>query len=147
MFVYRFFSFFVSILLLFVTYFSVHEFSYVRYYKKKNVTVFSVCIIYVTGYSNLCLCSVLQEEKKNLFQFFFLSFMYYISYSFPFLFVTLLVYVFIKRRFGLCSFLDFGTFVSICKYLLFLYSLNGDLDSARFWTLELLFLYSNIVTV
>ena len=52
--------------------------------------------------------------------------------------------VFIKRRFGLCSFLDFGTFVSIFKYLLFLYSLNRYLDSARFWTLKLLFLYSNI---
>ena len=40
--------------------------------------------------------------------------------------------------------LDFGTFVSVCKYLLFLYSLNGDFDSAHFCTLELLFLYSNI---
>ena len=57
------------------------------------------------------------------------------------------VYVFINRRFGLCSFLDFGTFVSVCKYLLFLYSLNGDFDSARFWTLELCFYIQIFVTV
>ena len=38
-------------------------------------------------------------------------------------------------------FLDFGTFVSVCKYLLFMYSLNGDFDFARFLILELLFLY------
>ena len=51
-----------------------------RFYSvlQKIVTVFSVCIIYVTGYSNLWFCSVLQEKK--IVSVFFFSFLYNLSY-------------------------------------------------------------------
>ena len=50
---------------------------------------------------------------------FFVSVIFKIRSSFSFMYS-------LNEDLDSARFLDFGTFVSVCKYLLFLYSLNGD---------------------